>query len=326
MYKNIMAALVLSVLAVSYGAESYAQSDYPNRQVKVIVPFLAGGAAPDMIARLLSQRLSDRLKQQFVVENRAGAGGNIGVDAAAKSAPDGYTLLVTGDFPLTINPSVYPKLPFDPVKDFVPISMIASAGLALFACPKLQASTIPELLALARERPGKLTYASSGFGSNHHLTGEMLKSMAKVNLTHVPYKGFPQGVTDAISCQVDLLVGSIAGGLPHVKAGRLKALAVTSTKRHYTLPDTPTFIEAGFPGFEVEFYMGILAPAGTPKGILDKLHTEVSAILKEKEVIDRLEKAGLTVAGSTPQEFAARLASDTAAYGKVARSVGLRIE
>ena len=327
MYKGraAIAAVVFSVVALVHGGEIRAQTDYPNKPVKVVMPFPPGGA-PDMVGRLLSQRLSERLGQQFVLENRVGAGGNIGVEFVAKSAPDGYTLLATADYPLVINPTVYPKLPFNPVRDFSPIVIAASDGFVMMGCPTIPTSSVPDLLALARSRPGQLNYASSGYGSNHHLAGEMLKYMAGINIVHVPYKGFGLSVIDAMSCKVELVFGSISASLPHIKGGKLKALAVTTASRHPALPGTPTFIESGFPGFEVEFYVGLLAPAGTPKTIIDRLYTEVAGILKEKATIERLSTAGLAIVPGTPKEFAARIAADLAKYAKVAKAVGLRVD
>lgn len=194
------------------------------------------------------------------------------------------------------------------------------------ACPRIPISSIAELLALARSRPGQLNYASSGYGSNHHLAGEMLKYLASVNIVHVPYKGFGLSVIDAMSCKVELVFGSISASLPHIRSGKLRPLAVTTTSRHPALPDTPTFIESGFPGFEVEFYVGLLAPAGTPKAIVDRLYSEVASILKEKATVERLSGAGLAISTGGPEEFTARITADMAKYGKVARAVGLRVD
>jgi len=202
------------------------------------VPFPPGGA-PDLVGRTLASRLGERLGQPFVVENRSGAGGNIAADAVAKSAADGYTLLATSDGPLVINPSVYPNMPFNTLRDFAPISIAASAGLVLMACAALPAATVAEVIALAKSR--KLTYASSGYGSSQHVAAELIKDAAAMDLTHVPYKGFSAAVSDAISCNVDLIFGAVSSGLPQIRAGKLRAIAVTQPKRHAGLPDTPTF-------------------------------------------------------------------------------------
>jgi tripartite-type tricarboxylate transporter receptor subunit TctC len=297
--------------------------DYPSRAVRVVVPFPPGGA-PDLVGRALASRLSDRLGQPFVVENRTGAGGNIAAEAVAKAAPDGYTLLAASDGPLVINPNVYASVPFDTLRDFAPISLAASIGLVLMACPSTHITNISELIAAGRSK--KLTYASSGFGSSQHLAGEMLKASAAIEFTHVPYKGFAPAVVDALACNVDLIFGAISTGLPHVRSGKLKALAVTLPRRHPGLPETPTFGEAGHPGVAIEAYMGLLAPAGTPRAIIGRLHSEVVAILAERETAERLKGAGLDVVGNSPDEFAARIRSDLEKFAKVAKSLGTKAE
>jgi tripartite-type tricarboxylate transporter receptor subunit TctC len=313
--------LLFSMFA--FGQVSRAQQDYPNRTVKVVVPFPPGGA-PDLVGRTMAHRLTERLGQPFVVENRTGAGGNIAAEAVAQSAPDGYTLFAPSDGPLVINPNVYEKVNFNPLKDFAPISLVASVGLALMACPSMPASTLDEVIALAKKR--KVSYATSGFGSSQHMVGEMLKSSADIELTHVPYKGFGQAVIDAVACNVDLIFGAISTGIPHVKSGKLKAIAVTTPKRHAGLPDTPTFAEAGHRAVAIEAYMGLLAPAGTPQSIINKLNAEVVAILKEKEIVQRLSGAGLDIVGSSPAEFAARLRLDHERFGKIAKSFDAKVQ
>jgi tripartite-type tricarboxylate transporter receptor subunit TctC len=315
--RKIAAAALFVFAATAWG------QDYPNRPVKVVVPFPPGGA-PDLVGRTLANRLQERLGQPFVVENRTGAGGNIAAEAVAQAAPDGYTLLAPSDGPLVINPHIYEKVNFNSLRDFAPISLAASVGLALMACPTLPAGTVADVIALAKQR--KLTYASSGFGSSQHMVGEMLKSSADIELTHVPYKGFGQAVVDAVACNVDLIFGAISTGIPHVKAGKLKAIAVTVPKRHPGMPDTPTFAEAGHKAVAIEAYMGLLAPAGTPQAIINKLHGEVVAILKEKETVQRLTGAGLDIVGSTPAEFAARLKVDHDRFGKIAKSFDAKVQ
>ena len=315
---RFLAAMVLVLSALSAWAQ-----DYPSRAVRVIIPFPPGGA-PDLTGRVLAARLAERLNQPFVPENRTGAGGNIAAELVARAAPDGYTLFAASDGPLVINPNVYVKVPFDTLKDFAPISIATSAGFVLLACSTLPANSVAEVIALAKTK--KLTIGSSGFGSNHHLVGEMLKQSAGIDLTHVPYKGFGNAVVDAVACNVDLLPGAISSGIPHVRAGKLKAVAVTGPKRHPGLPDTPTFAEAGHPAVAMDAYFGMLAPAGTPKPILDKLHAEISALLKEPETRERFEKAGLDVVGSTPAEFGARLRADLERFAKIARSLGAKAE
>ncbi|HSA89515.1 MAG TPA: tripartite tricarboxylate transporter substrate binding protein, partial [Burkholderiales bacterium] len=286
-------------------------------------PFPPGGA-PDLVGRTLANRLSERLGQPFVVENRTGAGGNIAAEAVAKSAPDGYTLLATSDGPLVINPAVYPNMPFDTLRDFAPISIAASAGLVLMACPSLPVSSLQDALKLAKSR--KLTYASSGYGSSQHVAAELLKDSAAIELTHVPYKGFGAAVGDAINCNVDLIFGAISTGIPHVRAGKLKPLAVTQPRRHPGLPDTPTFGEAGHPGVAIEAYMGLLAPAGTPRHIVEKLYIEVNVILLEKQTAERLTGAGLDLVRSTPEQYAARIRADLVKYAKLSRALAAKAE
>jgi tripartite-type tricarboxylate transporter receptor subunit TctC len=310
------------IFLLLFAAAVWAQ-DYPTRSVRVVVPFPPGGA-PDLVGRTLANRLAERLGQPFVVENRTGAGGNIAADAVAKSAPDGYTLFATSDGPLVINPNVYATVPFDTLRDFAPISIAASAGLALMACPALPVASLGDMIALAKTR--KLTYASSGYGSSQHLAAEMLMASAGIDLTHVPYKGFAAAVIDAVSCNVDLIFGAISTGLPHIRAGKLKPIAVTQPKRHPGLPDTPTFGEAGHPAVAMEAYMGLLAPAGTPKAIIDKLYVEVAAILKEKETVERLTGAGLDLVRSTPEQFAIRIKADLEKYARVAKGLAAKVE
>jgi len=310
------------VVLLLFAGAAWAQ-DYPNRTVRVVVPFPPGGA-PDLVGRTLANRLSERLGQPFVVENRTGAGGNIAAEAVARSAPDGYTLLATSDGPLVINPSVYPNIPFDTLRDFAPISIAASAGLVLMACPSLPVSSLQDVLNLTKSR--KLTYASSGYGSSQHVAAELLKDSATIELTHVPYKGFGAAVGDAISCNVDLIFGAISTGIPHVRAGKLKPIAVAQPRRHPGLPDTPTFGEAGHPSVVMEAYMGLLAPAGTPRPIVDKLYIEVAAILLEKETAERLTGAGLDLVRSTPEQYAARIRADLVKYAKLSKALAAKAE
>jgi len=314
--------IALAFLLLAF-ANIAATQTYPSRTVRVVVPFPPGGA-PDLVGRTLANRLSERLGQPFVVENRTGAGGNIAAEAVAKAAPDGYTLLATSDGPLVINPSVYKDLAFNALRDFAPISIAASAGLVLMACPALPASSLQEVLALAKSR--KLTYASSGYGSSQHVAAELLKDSAGIDLTHVPYKGFGAAVGDAMSCNVDLIFGAISTGIPHIRSGKLKPIAVTQPKRHPGLPETPTFGEAGHRAVVMEAYMGLLAPAGTPREIVDKLYSEVQIILKEKETSERLTGAGLDLVRSSPDEYAARIKADLEKYAKLAKALAAKAD
>ncbi len=314
--------LCRALLVFLVAGTAWAQ-DYPTRTVRVVVPFPPGGA-PDLVGRTLANRLSERLGQPFVVENRTGAGGNIAAEAVAKAAPDGYTLLATSDGPLVINPNVYPNMSFDTLRDFAPISIAASAGLVLMACPSLPVSSLRDVLNLAKSR--KLTYASSGYGSSQHVAAELLKDSATIDLTHVPYKGFGAAVGDAINCNVELIFGAISTGIPHIRAGKLKPLAVTQPKRHPGLPDTPTFGEAGHPGVVIEAYMGLLAPAGTPRPIVEKLYIEVNVILLEKQTAERLTGAGLDLVRGTPEQYAARIRADLVKYAKLSKALAAKAE
>jgi tripartite-type tricarboxylate transporter receptor subunit TctC len=314
--------LCKTLLLLLFASSVWAQS-YPSRPVRVVVPFPPGGA-PDLVGRTLANRLGERLGQSFVVENRTGAGGNIAAEAVAKAAPDGYTLLATSDGPLVINPSVYPSMPFNTLRDFAPISIAASAGLVLMACPTLPAASLQDVLSLAKSR--KLTYASSGYGSSQHVAAELLKDSAGIDLTHVPYKGFGAAVGDAMSCNVDLIFGAVSTGLPHIRAGKLKPIAVTQPKRHPGLPDTPTFGEAGHRAVLMEAYMGLLAPAGTPREIVDKLYSAIQIILREKDTAERLTGAGLDLVRSSPDEYAARIKADLEKYAKLSKALAAKAE
>ena len=315
-------AAAVVVLLAAFAGLAFGQT-YPSRPVRVVIPFPPGGA-PDLTGRVLAGRLAERLGQPFVAENRTGAGGNIAAEFVAKSPADGYTLLAASDGPLVINPNVYAKVPFDTLRDFQPISIATSAGFVLMACTTVPAGSVAELINLAKSR--RLSIASSGFGSNHHLAGEMLKASAGIDLTHVPYKGFGSAVVDAIGCNVDLLFGAIPSGIPHIRAGKLKPIAVTVPKRHPGLPDTPTFAEAGHPAVAMDAYFGLVAPAGTPRPIVDRLHAEVVAILKEKAVAERLGGAGLDIVGSSPEEFQARIKADLEKFARLAKTLGAKAE
>jgi tripartite-type tricarboxylate transporter receptor subunit TctC len=311
-----------SLLLLVFAGSLWAQA-YPTRPVRVLVPFPPGGA-PDLVGRTLANRLQERLGQPFVVENRTGAGGNIAAEAVARAPADGYTLLATSDGPLVINPSVYKDIPFNTLRDFAPISIAASAGLVLMACPTLPVSSLQDVLNLSKSR--KLTYATSGYGSSQHVAGELLKDSALIELTHVPYKGFGAAVGDAMSCNVDLIFGAISTGIPHIRSGKLKPIAVTQPKRHTGLPDTPTFGEAGHAGVAIEAYMGLLAPAGTPREIVDKLSAEIQIVLKEKETAERLTGAGLDMVRSSPEQYAARLKADLEKYAKLSKALAAKAE
>ncbi len=321
-----MTRTVAVTVCLLFAAPAFAQIDnYPARPLRLIVPLPPGGGA-DLVARLIAERLSKNLHQQVLVDNRAGGGTVIGADLAAKSAPDGYTLLLGTATTHAINSSLMKKLPYDPVRDFAPISLVAVLPQIIVAHPSLPANTLPELIALAKNRPGEIFFASTGNGSANHLGAEMLKSVAKLNMVHVPYKGAGPSVTDLLAGQTQFMFSTIPPVLPHVKAERLKALAVAHAKRSALLPQLPTTAEGGAPGVEASSWNGILTRAGTAPAIITRLHTELSAIMNQAELRERLAAAGVEPMISTPDEFARYIASETARYAKVIAFSGARID
>ena len=298
---------------------------YPVRPIRFIVPLPPGGGA-DLVARIVAERLSKNLNQQVLVDNRAGGGTVIGADLAAKSAPDGYTLLLGTATTHAINASLVKKLPYDPVRDFSPISLVAVLPQIIVAHPSLPANTLPELIALARKRPGEILFASTGNGSANHLGAEMLKRVANLNVVHVPYKGAGPSITDLLAGQTQFMFTTIPPALPHVKGGRLKALAVAHAKRSALLPQLPTTAEGGAPGVEASSWNGVLVRAGTAQSVITRLHTELSATMTLPELRERLAAAGVEPMINTPDEFAKYIASETARYAKVIASSGASID
>jgi tripartite-type tricarboxylate transporter receptor subunit TctC len=311
--------------ALLFATPVYAQSDYPARPIRFIVPLPPGGGA-DLVARVVTERLSKNLNQQVLVDNRAGGGTVIGADLAAKSAPDGYTLLLGTATTHAINSSLVKKLPYDPIRDFSPISLVAVLPQIIVAHPSLPARTLPELIALAKQRPGEILFASTGNGSANHLGAEMLKSAAKLNMVHVPYKGAGPSITDLLAGQTQFMFTTIPPALPHVKGGRLKALSVAHSKRSALLPQLPTTAEGGAPGVEASSWNGVLVRAGTAQAVITRLHTELSIIMAQAELRERLAAAGVEPMLNTPDEFAKYIASETARYAKVIASSGARID
>ncbi|MBX3715579.1 MAG: tripartite tricarboxylate transporter substrate binding protein [Burkholderiales bacterium] len=316
---------LLMTLALSLGLAANAAADaYPSRAIKVIVPFPAGQAS-DTIARLVGEQLGRALGQAVVVENRPGAGGNIGSEAGARSAPDGYTLtMATAALPISKN--VYKKLPFDPARDFEPVSLMTVTPLVLIARPSLPANDVASLVDLARKQPGKLTFASSGQGTSHHLSGELLKAVAGVDILHVPYKGSAPAHVDLMGGSVDIMFDNILPVSPHVKSGKLKALAVTTKSRAPSMPDVPTMAESGYPNFEAVAWFGLLAPAGTPAPIVERLSTEVNKILKSPEINARLTGMGANVMGTTPQEFSAFMKAEIEKWAPVVKRANIVLD
>jgi tripartite-type tricarboxylate transporter receptor subunit TctC len=314
-----IAGLALALAGLLSAAVATAQQ-FPTKPIRFII-----GPAPDVLARMVGQKLSDAWGQQVIVDQRPGAGGIIAAETVAKSPPDGYTwLLSTGAYPTVVG--LYPKLPFNFVKDFEPVSLLASIPFLLVAHPSLPVKSVSELLKLARARPGQINYASSGTGTTAHLAMEMFKNMAKIKLVHVPYKGVPAGLVGTISGEAQLMFAIMQAGLPHVKSGKLRALAVSGAKRSKSAPKIPTIAESGVPGYEFVSWNGVHVPAGTPKAVIDRIHAELVKVVGMPDVRERMFGLGMEVAGSTPAELGALVRSDIAKWGKVIKEAGVKVE
>jgi len=313
-------AMVLSVCAVAPSA-SQAQ-DYPSLPVRILVQFPPGGV-PDTSARIFAERLQAAFGKPFVVENRLGAGGNIATEMMVKSNPDGHTLLAASSASLAINPSIYTKMPYES-SDLAPISMFGSFDFVMLATPSFPPNTLREVVERAKAQPGKFNIASSGFGSEHHLAGEMFKLLAGVNLTHVPYKGFGPAAVDTVAGQVELMFGSVPAALQLIKSGKLKALAVTGPKRNPELPDVPTFAEAGYPELVVTSWTGLLGSSRTPKPILDKISEVTIKVMQSQDVVERMAKMGLGTLPLGPKPMAERIAADTQFWARVIKQAGIK--
>jgi len=312
-----------TLCAILLGLCAYGQ-DYPSKLVRIVVPFAPGGPN-DIIVRLVAQKLTETWGQPVVVENKAGAGGNIGTDYVAKATPDGYTLLSVGPGSLIINPLIG-KVPYDTARDFAPVTLMARAPNALVAHPSLPASSVKELIALARSQPGRINYGSGGNGSTPHLAGALFAAMAGIALTHVPYKGTAPATTDLIGGQVQIAFLGIPTVLPHVKSGKLRVLAVTGKHRSPELPGVSTVDEAGVPGYEVSPWYGLLAPAGTPREVVARLGAEVSRIVRAAEMKEKLAVQGAEVAGGSPEEFGAVIQADSLTWSRIVKDAGIRVE
>lgn len=314
-------ALLLSLCAAGQAAAQ----NYPTKAIRMVVPFPPGGGN-DVIARVVAQKLTARLGQSVVVDNRAGANGIVGLTAVKQAAPDGYTLGIAAAGPMAVNPSLYEKLSYDPVKDFEPITNMVIYPLLLVAHPSVPAKNMQELLALARAKPGSLYFASPGSGNSGHLAGELLNSLAKVHTVHVPYKGQGPAVSDLLAGQVQLLYSSIPSVLPLVQQGRLKALAIGSAQRLASLPDVPTIAESGVPGYEAYSWIGIVAPAQTPRAIVELLNREIVAILKQKDVEQELLAQGAIPVGDTTEHFGGYIKAEMAKWGAVVKSANIKAD
>ena len=315
--------LPLLFLVVSYGSGAFAQSSYPDKAVKIIVPFPPGGAT-DVVGRALAVRLSQLWKQQVLVENKPGAGGNIGADLVAKAPADGYTLLLASPAEITINPYLYAQMPFDPSRDFIPVARVASSPLVLVVNSKSAVKNMPELLQMIKTQGSKVNYASSGSGGPQHLAGELFQLMAGVSMTHIPYKGGAPAITDLLGGQVDLFFAGIPPALPHINAGKLRPLAVTTLKRSPLLPQVPTISESGFPGFNIENWQGIFVPRGTNSQIVDKIAADIGVIAAEKNFYELLSAQGAVPATLMPKEFAVFVNAEAQKYSKLIKDSGAK--
>ena len=305
-------------------ATSEARSTYPTRPIRLIVSFAPGGSV-DVVARLVAQKLGEALGQQVVIDNRPGAGGNLSAELAARAAPDGYTLYMSSAS-LVVNPSLYKKVGYDPVKDFTPITLLASVQNVLVAHPSVPARTVQELVALAKKTPGKLNYASTGSGSSGHLAMELFRSMTGIEMTHVPYKAVGQAQVDIVAGQVALWFPTIPGALPFIRSGKIIALGVSGASRSPALPDVPTVAEAGVRGFEAATWYPVLAPAGIAPDITTKLNREIVAILKNRDVREQLVQAGVEPIGSSPGELAGHIKAELAKWSKVIQTARIRLD
>ena len=316
-------SLVLLCAALLAAAIPAAAQQYPSRPVRFVVPFSPGGST-DTLARTLGVKLADALGQQVVVDNRPGGNGNIGMEIVARSPPDGHTIVLGYIANLAIAPSLYGKLPFDPVKDYAPVTQIASSPNVLTAHPSVPAKTLRELIALAKAKPGQVSFASTGVASVGHLTGELLNNLAGVRITHVPYKGSGQAITDLLGGHVQVMYSGFSSTMPHIKSGKLRALAVTGARRSDALPEVPTIAEQGFPGVEATAWYGVLAPARTPRPVVTRLHGEIVKALKLPDVKERLGNLGFELVGGTPDAFGAYIRSEIRKWEKVVKASGAK--
>ena len=316
--RQVLCGVALAATAAGVWAQGY-----PAKPVRLIVPFAPAGST-DVTARIVAQKLTEGWKQQVIVENRAGAGGNIGADAVAKASPDGYTLLLATTGVMSINHRLYRNLSFDALRDFAPVTQIGALPLILIVHPSLPARSVKDLVAIARARPGELSYASSGVGSATHMTTELFRMLARVDIVHVPYKGSGQAMADLIGGQVGVAFDQITSSLPQVEAGKLRALAVTSAKRFASVPNLPTVAEAGVPGYESVSWNGIAAPAGTPREIVVRVQEQVARAIQAPDVKERFFKDGIEGIGSTPDQFAQHIRSERAKWEKVVDAAGIK--
>ena len=320
------AIILLAVVGLSVATIGTAQAQaYPSKAIRFIVPFAPGGSN-DTLARTFGQNMSESLGQQIVVDNRPGANGNIGMELAAKSAADGYTIVLSDVANLAIAPSLYSKLPYDPVKDYAPITLPATSPNVLVVHPAVPARTFKEFIAYARANPKKILFASAGVGQIGHLSGEMLNQLAGIEMVHVAYKGSSQAVFDVLGGHVPMMLSGFSSTLPHIKAGRLRALAVTGAHRSPVQPEVPTIAESGFPGFEANTWYAVLAPAGTPKARIDKLHEAIVRAISAAPVKERLTSLGFELVGTTPQALAAYIKTEITKWKPAVKASGAKVD
>ena len=320
-------AAVLACIATltGSGAGSALAQNYPTRVVRIVVP-QAPGAQSELFARMLGQKLGESLGQSVINDPRPGAGGAIGAEVAARAAPDGYTLLFGTNSTHGSNPALYAKLPYDAVRDFAPIALTVGMPYVLSVHPSLPVTSLKQLIAFAKSKPGQLYYASAGNGSTHHLSGELFKSMARINIVHVPYKGGPPATAATVGGEVSMLFNTVGSVQPSVKSGRLRALAVTTTSRSGALPDVPTMAEAGLPGFEMQSWFGLLAPAGTPRPIISRLNAETIKALNTPEMKSAIATMGANLMSGSPEQFADHIKSEIGRIGEIVKAAGIKTE
>lgn len=316
--------LLAALISAAAFAPAYAQQPYPAKPIRIISPFAPGGGN-DILCRTIAQKLTDNIKQQVIVENRPGANGIIGTEAAARAAPDGYTIVLIPSGH-AVNASLHRKLPYDSIRDFTPITLVGSSPLILAVHPSVPAKSVKELAALAKARPEQLTYGSAGIGSSGHLGGALFETLTGAKMVHVPYKGMALAVSDLMGGQVSLVFGTSLSVMPHVRSGRLRALATTGAKRSPALPELPTVAEAGVAGYEASLWYGFVGPARIPNDIVRRLNGEIVAVLKSAEVRERLASQGVEASPSTPEAFAQLMVSDLDRWAKVVQRAGIRLE
>lgn len=320
-YLYLLAAVTASLVPV---APALAQA-FPNKPIRWILPYPPGGGS-DTIARPFARKLADNIGQQVIIDNRGGAGGNIGMEAAARAAPDGYTVVMGLTAQLAVNPALFPKIPYDPIRDFEPIMMLANGGYLLVAHPSLPAKTVTDLIAIAKKQPGALLYASSGNGSGGHLASELFNAMAGIRTTHVPYKGGGQAMVDTIAGQTQLLFTPPISSVAHVESGRLRAIAVSTTKRLSSMPNLPTIAESGVPGYDSGVWYAMLAPKGTPQNVISRLHEEYRKVLADADIRSFLTKSGVEPDGGTPEELGKYMRSELSKWARVIKAAHIKLD